>query len=214
MIVSYGTDSKRIEGVFNLENQLNQIKKSFPKVDNYQELTVEKYDDKGQLTSKTTANLTNGKFITSYFDKGEQIAQVMHRGEHKHTIYRKGYDAPKERLENDFEPRPKEEKTDFGFFLRERTKFDKIEWPAIRQHVVIGLHVDELGEVKEIVWSNPLGCEKRVAEKYLNALRSWKKEFHPALNESGKAVSAWKYYHFYPGGRLENAELIVKLNIP
>lgn len=214
MIGSYRTDSTRIERVFNLENQLIQIKRSLPKLDDYQELTVEKYDGKRQLTSKTTANLTNGKFITSYFDKGEQIAQVRHQGEDKHTIYRKGYNAPKERLENDFEPRPKEEKTDIGFFLRECTKYDKIEWPAIRQHVDFGVHVDELGEVKEIVWSNSLGCEKRIAEKYLNALRSWKKGFHPALNESGKAVSACKYYLFYPGGRLENAQLIVKFNIP
>ena len=86
-----------------------------------------------------------------------------------------------------------------------------MEWPSIRQLVVIGLHVNELGEVTEVTWVNPLGAEKRVAEKYLKAFRAWKKGFYPAKDVNGNPVSKWKYYHFSPGGRLENPQVIIKI---
>lgn len=214
LLISYTADSTKIERIFNLDNQIARIKKTTPRVEDYQELTLEEFDSTGQLFAKTTANLINGKFITSYFREGEQIAQVMYRGEHKYTIHRKGYESPKQTLENNFEPRPNEQKSDFSFFLGQRTKFGQGEWPAIRHHVVIGVFVDESGTVREVIWANPLGAEKRVADKYLKALQAWKKGFHPALDVYGNPISAWKYYHFHPGGRLENAHMVIKFNQP
>lgn len=213
-LVSFTADSTKIERVFTRNNQINRITRTSPLVDEYQEQTIEQFDADGQLKSKTTANLANSKFITSYFTNGEQVAQVMYRGEHKYSIFRPGYESPRQTLENDFEPRPNEKKSDFGFFLRERTKFSKNEWPSIRHHVVIGVLVDESGTVKEVVWANPLGAEKRVADKFLKALQAWKKGFLPAMDEWGNPVEAWTYYHYRAGGRIENAQLIINFNRP
>ncbi|WP_187176272.1 hypothetical protein [Algoriphagus sp. AK58] len=191
-----------------------QIIRTSPKEGDYQEQTLEKFDSNGQLKSKTTANLANSKLIKSYFKNGEQVAQVMYRGEHKYTIFRTGYESPRQTLENDFEPRPNEKKNDFDFFLGERTKFSSNEWPSIPHHGVIGVLVDEAGTVKEVVWTNPPEAEKWVADKFLKAIRAWKKGFLPAMDEFGNPVEEWAYFHFRAGGRLENAQMILKLNIP
>lgn len=213
-ISSYSPDSVKIERIFDLKNRLIRIDRIFPPENESHLITVEKYDTLGNLSSKTSANLSNSKFITTYFQKSKQVAQVMYRGEHKYTIFRNGYEKPIQTLENDFEPRPNEEKKDFGFFLQERTKFSKGEWPSIRHHVVIGVLVSETGEIREVVWANPFEGEKRVANHYLKAFLAWKKGFLPAKDHEGQPISSWKYYHFYPGGRLENTQMIVKFNVP
>ena len=211
-LVSYTGDSTKIERIYNLKNQINRIIRTSPRIDEYQEFMLEQFDENSQLQYKTTVNLVNSKFITSYFKDGVQIAQVRYRGEHKYTIYRPGYEKPKEMLENDFDPNPNETKRDFSFFISQRTKFTSTEWPSIKQLVVIGLHINEFGEVTEVTWVNPLDAEKRVAEKFIKALKAWKKGFHPAKDVDGNPVSKWRYFHFHSGGRLENPRVVVKIN--
>lgn len=210
-LVSYSADSTKIERIFDLENKINRIIRTEPRGKDYQELQDEYFGKDGSLTSKTTANLANSKFIRTYFQADEQVGQVIYRGEHKYTIYRKGFDKPKEALENDFEPNPDESKSDFWFFISQRTKFSQLEWPSIRKTVVIGLFIDEMGQVRQVEWANPMGAEKRVADKYLKAFKAWKKGFRPAKDLDGQPISAWKYYHFHLGGRFENSQMVIKI---
>lgn len=198
-IVSYTPDSVKIERIFTLENKLVRIERTSPKNPEFREYTLEKFTEDGDLIEKTTVNLANSKYLSTYFHDGQQVGQAMHRGEIKFRIFRLGYDAPKETLYNDFDPNPNEAKKVFYPFISEKVKFYPSELPIFSQEIWIALFINEFGEVTQIEWANPLGCEERFVEKYLKAIKSWKYEFTPALDHLGNPKSQWKLFHFHFG---------------
>ncbi|GMQ29461.1 hypothetical protein Aconfl_21040 [Algoriphagus confluentis] len=207
--LSYGSDSTQIERIFTLQNQLVRTVRKGKKTAEFQELTLEEYDLQGQLTHRKIVNLFNSKFISTYYDKGEQVAQLIYRGEHKYSIYRKGYDKPRERLENDFEPYPKDEKARFPFLLSQKTRIEKSKWPEERQLIVVGVLVDESGEVKSVEWANPLGADPEIAKIFVKAVSSWKKGYIPAKDAQENPLQKWRYFYFHAGGKFAHGPIEV-----
>lgn len=211
-MISTSSDSIRIERFFTLENQLVRVIRTDLKKKEFQEFTIEEYDLEGNLIHRRVANLLNSKFIATYFLNGEQVGQIIYRGEHKYTIYRKGYEKPLERLENDFEPYPKDEKVRFPDLIAQKTGLPINKWPKTRQFIVVGVLVDTLGKAKKIEWVNPMGADPEIADKFVRAVKSWKKGYVPALDPLGTPVEKWRYFHFHAGGRLPSGPIQVKFS--
>jgi hypothetical protein len=198
-IVSFTSDSIKIERTFTLENKLIRIQRTSPQSPEYQEYSLERFNENGELIEKTTANLFNSKYLTTYFENGKQVGQVIYRGESKYRVYRSGIAETVETLYNDFDPNPIETKKEFGSFISEKVSFTFSEYPKKRHLAVIAVYVNELGEVEEIEWANPLGTAENLADKYLKAVKSWKYGFSPAHDQNGVPVGKWKYFHFHFG---------------
>lgn len=211
-MVSFTSDSIKIERFFNLDNRLVRIIRTDLKKNEYQEFTMEEFDLEGNLIHRRVANLFNSKFIATYYSEIEQIAQIFYRGEHKYTIFRKGYEKPLEMLENDFEPYPKDEKARFSYFISQKTGIPVNKWPKERQLIVVGVLVDTEGNVKNVEWVNPLGGAPEIAEIFVKAVKSWKKGYVPASDPYGTPVEKWRYYHFHAGGRFANGPIQVKFS--
>lgn len=211
-MISITSDSIQIERFFTLENKLIRVVRMDLKKNEYQEFTMEEFDLDGNLTHQRTANLFNSKFIASYFEKGELVGQIFYRGEHKYTIYRKGYEKPLEMLENDFEPYPKDEKARFMDVVSQKTGIPYNKWPKDRQLVIVGVKVDLEGNVKTIEWVNPSGASPEIAEVFVKAVASWKKGYVPAKDFWGNPVEKWRYFHFHAGGKLPSGPMEVKFS--
>lgn len=208
-LISYTPDSVKIERFFTLENKMIRIYRTNPKAEEYQEATYEYFDLSGNLVQKTVANLYNSKFLTTYFSAGQQIAQIMYRGEHKYRIQR-GEAEPQERLDNDFEPRPNEEKSDFGFFISQRTRIPSYDWPSEGLLIHIGILVDDTGVAKEIVWANPWGGNEKLAGVFVKAIKAWKKGYLPARDIQGNPIEKWLYLHYHVGGRINATKTVIE----
>jgi hypothetical protein len=198
-IVSFTSDSVKIERMFTLENKLIRIERTHPKDPEYREYSIEKYALDGAMIEKTTVNLANTKFISTYYHENKQVGQVMYRGESKYRVFRNGYPEPRESLYNDFIPNPIESKKVFSSFISEKVKFYPSEFPIYSQQIWIALLIDESGKMAKIEWANPLGCEERLVERYLKAIRDWKDGFTPALDHLGNPKSQWFYVDFHVG---------------
>lgn len=203
-LVSYTADSVKIERMFTLENKLVRIDRTHPKDTQYHEYSIEKYALDGKLLEKTTINLANTKYISTYFHENEQVGQVVYRGESKYSIFRKGYAEPRESLYNDFLPNPIERKKVFTSFIGPKVKFYPREFPIYSQQIWIALLIDESGEIVKIEWANPLGCEERFVERYFKAIQSWKEGFTPAQDHFGNPQRGWFYTHFHFGSPKRN----------
>ncbi|WP_111670382.1 hypothetical protein [Algoriphagus litoralis] len=149
-LVSYTADSVKIERIFTLENKLVRIDRTHPKDPQYMEYSIEKYAQDGKLIEKTTINLANTKYLSTYYHENEQVGQVMYRGESKYLIFRKGYSEPRESLYNDFLPNPIETKKVFTAFISPKVKFYPSEFPIYSQSIWIAILIDESGEVCQI----------------------------------------------------------------
>lgn len=198
-IVSYAHDSVKIERSFTLENKLVRVERTSPHNHEFREYSVEKYAENGDLIEKTTVNMANSKYLSTYFHEGEQVGQAMHRGENKFRIFRNGYDEPKESLYNDFEPNPIEDKQIFYTHIALKVSFTMSEYPKTKQMAVIGVYIDEDGKATNVEWVNPLGTKQKLANKYLKAIKKWKYNYSPALDHRGSPVRMWKYFHFHFG---------------
>lgn len=203
-IVSFTPDSVKIERIFTLENKLIRIQRTAPKNPEYQEYTLEQFNHKGELIEKTTINQANSKYLTTYFQDGQQVGQVMYRGESKYRVFRNSNSEPKELLYNDFEPNPIESKKVFSSHISEKARFYPSEFPIYAQVIWIALLVDESGEVTQMEWANPLGCEERFVQRYFKAIKSWKHGFSPALDHLGNPKSEWRFFHFHFGSPRSN----------
>ena len=203
-LVSYTTDSVKIERTFTLENNLVQVERFHPGNEDYQEYSIEKYALDGKLIEKTIVNKANSKYISTYFHENEQVGQVIYRGESKYSIFRKGYAEPKESLYNDFLPNPLETKKIFTSFIGPKVKFYPSEFPIYSQQIWFAILIDESGKIVEIEWANPLGCEERFVKRYFKAIQSWKEGFSPALDHLGNPKSQWFYVHFHFGSPKRN----------
>lgn len=91
---------------------------------------------------------------------------------------------------------PIESKKVFGSFISEKVTFYPSEFPKQRQLAAIAVLINEQGEVTQLEWANPLGCEKKFADRYLKAVKSWKEGYTPALDENGVPVGKWRLFHF------------------
>lgn len=203
-IVSYTADSIKIERTFTLENKLIRIERRHPQDMEYQEYSIEKYTEAGDLIEKTTVNQANTKYISTYFHNNEQVGQVIHRGESKYRVFRNGYPEPKESLYNDFMPHPIESKKVFSSDISSRVNFYPSESPIYSQQIWIAVFVEKTGEITAIEWANPLGCEERFVERFIKAIEKWKYGFTPALDHLGNPKSEWWYIHFHFGSLKPN----------
>lgn len=158
-LVSYSADSTKIERIFTLDRKLARIVKTSPKKEDFHQSVIEEYSASDELLWRETYNLANSKYLRTYFQDGQQVAQVMHRGENKYSVFRKGDSKARETLYDDFIPSPIETKHLFGSFMSRKVSFGPGEIPSYRHMLFIAIFVDESGQVTEIEWANPLGAK-------------------------------------------------------
>jgi hypothetical protein len=208
IIRSYSSDSVLIERTFDLDNKLVSIFRTSPKDSTYHEKRLEFYSPDGNIREKVTINLANTKFISTHYINGEQVAQVLHRGESKFSISRQLIGENVELLYNDFDPNPVESKKIFYEYLSEKVVLSTSEIPRDEQVVYIGVYIDENGLATKIEWVNPLGCEQKLAERYIKAVKSWKYGYTPARDLQGNPVGKWRYFHVHLDRFIRGPELL------
>jgi hypothetical protein len=207
---SFTKDSVKLERFFTLNNTINRIVRTSKLREEFQEEITEQYDAFGDLIWKRTHNLVNGKFLTTYFFDGVQVAQVLHEGNNKFQIIRSGELEPTEKIVNDFEPRSGTTQRDWSQFLNKKLQFGVGNWPSEKQTVYIQVYVSENGNVTSAEWANPMGADEKYAHSFLEAVKEWDHNFSPAIDPFGNPVGKWVNFHFHVGGPARIGEIIFR----
>ncbi|MEB2786496.1 energy transducer TonB [Algoriphagus persicinus] len=189
------TDSTSIERIFNLKNQIVKVTRyGYNQEGNFPEENTETYDSDGKLVSKKIKNSNNGFYQAVYFDKGEQIGEVLFQGEKKFEIRKAGSDEVMTADENVFEPTPKLDQDLWTNMMIQNLKYpassrrDREEGTAI-----LAIYVNEFGEHGEFKVVNPENVSEKLAFEALRAATMYDGEITPATNIDGNTVDAWLY---------------------
>lgn len=209
-IESYTKDSVKLERIFSLNNIVNRIVRTSLPAEGFQEKVTEQYDAFGDLIWKSTTNLVNGKFLTTYFFDGVQVGQVLHEGNNKFQIIRSGESEPTEKIFNDFEPRTGTTQKDWVQFLNKKLNFGQDNWPSERQTIYVAVYVNENGTPTTYEWANPLGSEEKYAYQYLEAVKDWNHNFSPAIDPFGNPVGKWVNFFIHVGGPARINEIVFR----
>ncbi|MEB2781126.1 energy transducer TonB [Algoriphagus sp. C2-6-M1] len=189
------TDSTSIERIFNLKNQIVKVTRyGYNQEGNFPEENTETYDSDGKLVSKKIKNSINGFYQAVYFDKGEQIGEVLFQGEKKFEIRKAGSDEVMTADENVFEPTPKLDQDLWTNMMIQNLKYpassrrDREEGTAI-----LAIYVNEFGEHGEFKVVNPENVSEKLAFEALRVATMYDGEITPATNIDGNTVDAWLY---------------------
>lgn len=189
------TDSTSIERIFNLKNQIVKVTRyGYNQEGDFPEENIETYDSDGNLSSKKIKNRNNGFYQAVYFDKGEQIGEVLFQGEKNFEIRKAGSDEVMTADENVFEPVPKLDQD-----LWTKTLMQNLKYPASARRdreegtAILGMYVNEFGEHGEFEVVNPENVSDALALEALRAASKYEGEITPATNIDGNTVDAWLY---------------------
>ncbi len=189
------TDSTSIERIFNLKNQIVKVTRyRYNQEGDFPEENIETYDSNGKLSSKKIKNSKNGFYQAVYFDKGEQIGEVLFQGEKKFEIRKAGSDEVMTADENVFDPKPKLDQDLWTSMMIQNLKYpasarrDREEGTAI-----LGMYVNEFGEHGEFEIVNPENVSKELAFEALRAASKYEGEITPAATINGNTIDSWLY---------------------
>ncbi|TDQ19701.1 hypothetical protein DFQ04_1526 [Algoriphagus boseongensis] len=190
-LVSYTPDSIKIERIFDLENRMIRQIKTFPPTPDIHEKTTEQFEENGKLLWRRTENLLNDKFIQTYFHDNEQVGQVLYEGNRQYFTQRAGEPEPTLNFENDFLPQLFTGKEEWINYLSKNLKVRPSELPDYDQKIIAALYVDEKGMVTQTEWANPLGGEKKFADRFIELIKEWNWSFLPAKDSFGNPKGEW-----------------------
>lgn len=188
------TDSTSIERIFNLNNQIVKVTRyGYNQEGNFPEEITETYDSNGKLSSKKVKNRTNGFYQAVYFDKGEQLGEVLYQGENNFEIRAPKSEEIKKADENVFEPKPRLDKDRWIQTLKKNLSYPATARRREEGTVILAIYVNEFGERKAPVIANPENVDWLLAEEALRVVKYFDGEIAPATTINGNTIDSWLY---------------------
>ncbi|WP_192348925.1 TonB family protein [Algoriphagus sp. Y33] len=194
-ITTYLTDSTSLERIFSRKNQIVKITRyGYNEEGDFPEENIETYDTNGKINSKKIKNRNNGFFHAIYYNDGELLGDVLHRGANNYEIRKAENGEITNSEENPFEPQPGFDKNKW-----ENTLIKNLKYPTTARRngeegtVMLAIYVNEFGEHTEPVLANPENVSKSIAREALRVVNKYEGEITPAKTIEGNTVDAWLY---------------------
>ena len=186
-IITYASDSTKIEKIYTLENRLSSTTRESYNPDlGYIEAVTQNFDSLSNHTSTRFKNVENDMWMEVFFENGEEVSRLQYSGNKMYRFDIIGKEKPVVTTINPFSARPKNGLSHFyNYFTRKLEGVKRTESGSL----LIGIHVDEIGTITNIEWLNEGVASYALAKNVIGIIKSYDFQFDPALDIKGNPTA-------------------------